>query len=166
MNWEHALQEIVVVPAPPPRVFAWVDNPANTGLHMSRPSMAMLGGSLRVEQLSPNAAGLGATYRSSGRVLGLRIDFTTTVTTWVPEREKVTQTRGEPRLIVIRDFQMTASVMRADGGTRLVLALAYNLPAGFLGRLLGRMLAGPYVRWCLRRMADDVRAALGGAAGR
>jgi len=148
MTWQHTLQETAVLPALPARVFEWIDTPANTGLHMSRPSMAMLGGSLQVERLSPNAAGVGATYRSWGRVLGLRIDFTTRVTVWLPEREKSVETIGEPRLIVIGDFQMRSSITRLDSSTRLVLALAYNLPAGWFGRLLGRVLARPYVRWC------------------
>jgi hypothetical protein len=164
MSWQHSVQEIVLLRALPARVFAWIDDPANTGLHMSRPSFAMLGGALRVEQLSRNSTGVGATYRSWGHVLGVPIDFTTTCTAWLPGREKVLQTTGESRLVVIRDFRMTSTMTPLDGGTRLALALAYNPPAGTFGRLLGRALAAPYVRWCLRRMAHDARAALG--AGR
>lgn len=160
MTWQRTLQETIVVAAPPARVFAWIDDPANTGLHMSRPSMAMLGGSLRVEQLSPNAAGVGATYRSRGRVLGLPIDFTTAVTVWVSGREKIWRTVGTPRLIVLGDFQMRFSLTACeDDGTNLVLAIDYNVPARFPGRHLGRVLAAPYVRWCLRRMACDVQLA-------
>jgi len=97
-------------------------------------------------------------------VLGLPLDFTTTVTSWLPEREKVVETTGRPRLIVIRDFQIRSSIARVDGSTRVAFALAYNLPEGRVGRLLGRALAGPYARWCLRRIAQDARAALGAAA--
>jgi hypothetical protein len=164
LSWQHTLQEIVAVPAPPARVFAWIDDPTNTGLHMSRPSMAMLGGSLRVQRLSQHATGVGATYRSWGRVLGLPIDFTTTVTSWLPEQEKVVETRGTARLIVIRDFQMRSSIARVDGSTRVAFGLAYNLPEGRVGRLLGWALARPYVRWCLRRIAQDAGAALGATA--
>jgi hypothetical protein len=159
MTWQRTLQETVVVAAPPARVFAWIDDPANTGLHMSRPSMAMLGGSLRVEQLSPNAAGVGATYRSWGRVLGLPIDFTTAVTVWVSGREKIWRTVGKPRLIVLGDFQMRFLLAGCEDGTNRVLAIDYNVPTRFPGRLLGRVLAAPYVRWCLRRMACDAQLA-------
>jgi hypothetical protein len=58
---------------------------------------------------------------------------------------------------------MTSSITPFDGGTRLVIALTYNLSAERFGRLLDRALAGPYVRWCLRGMASDARAALGAA---
>jgi hypothetical protein len=150
-----------MVAAPPARVFAWLDEPRHTGWHMSRPSPAMLGGALRVERLSDTVTGVGATYRSWGRVLGLPIDFTTVVTQWVVNREKVWRTTGDPRLIVLGHFEMRFSIDPVgDGGTRLVLALDYDLPSGRLGRLLGRALAAPYARWCLRRMSRDAKAAL------
>jgi hypothetical protein len=130
---------------------------------MSRPSLAMAGGRLRVERLSANTTGEGATYRSWGRVLGLRIDFTTTVVRWVMDREKVWRTTGEPRLVVIRHFEMRFATAPLDGGTDLTLALAYDLPARGAGWLLGRLLAGPYARWCVRRIVRDGQVALGGA---
>jgi Polyketide cyclase / dehydrase and lipid transport len=161
MKLEHRLEETTTIPAPPARVFAWLDDPQNTGWHMSRPSLAMLGGALRVERLSAMAAGVGATYRSWGHVLGLRIDFTTTVVRWVAGQEKVWRTIGDPRLIVIGPFEMRFALEPIDGGARLIMAVEYDLPASVLGRLLGRVLAAPYARWCLRRMCRDARAALG-----
>jgi Polyketide cyclase / dehydrase and lipid transport len=155
------LEETIEIAAAPAQVFAWLDNPRNTGWHMSRPSLAMLGGSLRVERLSAMAAGVGATYRSWGRVLGLRIDFTTIVVRWVADREKVWRTIGNPRLIVIGPFEMRFGVEPVVGGARLTMALEYELPSRGLGRLLGRALAAPYAKWCLRRMCRDARAALG-----
>lgn len=166
MSWRHTAQETVVVPAPPARVFAWIDRPENTGLHMSRPSLAMLGGSLRVEQLSPHPTGVGATYRSWGRVLGVRIDFTTTVTAWLPDKEKIWRTIEAPRLVVLGDFQMRFTLTRRDGDTNLLLAIDYNVPSQGLARVLGRALAAPYVRWCLRRMARDTRLAFESRLGR
>jgi len=157
----HRLEETTTVSAPPARVFAWLDNPRNTGWHMSRPSLAMFGGALRVERLSATATGVGATYRSWGRVLGLRIDFTTTVVRWVADREKIWRTIGDPRLIVIGHFEMRFAVDPVDGGARLTMALEYELPSRGCGRLLGRALAAPYAKWCLRRMCRDARAALG-----
>ena len=128
---------------------------------MSRPSLAMLGGALRVERLSAVATGVGATYRSWGRVLGLPIDFTTTVVRWVADREKIWRTIGDPQLIVIGHFEMRFGVDPVDGGARLTMALEYELPSRGCGRLLGRALAAPYAKWCLRRMCCDARAALG-----
>jgi len=127
---------------------------------MSRPSLAMLGGALRLERLSAQTTGVGATYRSWGRVLGLPIDFTTAVTEWLPAREKTWRTVGKPRLTVLGDFQMRVSLASHDGGTNVVMAIDYNLPTRGIGRLLAAVFAAPYVRWCLRRMVRDVRSAL------
>jgi hypothetical protein len=161
MRPDRRLEKTITVPASPARVFAWLDDPRNTGLHMSRPSMAMLGGALRVERLSAIATGVGATYRSWGRVLGLRIDFTTTVVRWVADREKVWRTTRDPRLIVLGHFEMRFGAEPVSDGTRLTMVLEYELPPRGVGRLVGRALAAPYAKWCLRRMCRDARTALG-----
>ena len=47
-------------------VFAYVDDIRNVGLHMTgRSSMAMMGSRLKLEILSNQPTGLGATYRYS-----------------------------------------------------------------------------------------------------
>jgi hypothetical protein len=127
---------------------------------MSRPSLAMLGSALHTEQLSPNPTGPGATYRSHGRVLGLRVDFTARVTRWLPDTEKVWQTIGDPRLIVLGSFEMQLTIKPEAGGSRLVTGIDYTLPKSRAGRLLGRLLSRPYSRWCLHRICRDAKAAL------
>jgi hypothetical protein len=127
---------------------------------MSRPSIAMLGAVLHTEQVSSNPSGLDATYRSHGRILGLPIDFTARVTRWVPDREKVWRTTGEPRLIVLGAFEMQLTIAPAARGSRLTAGIAYTLPKSWAGRLLGYLLARPYSRWCLRRICRDAKAAL------
>ena len=108
--------------------------------------------------------GVDTTYRSWGRVLGLPIDFTTTVTAWVANQEKKWRTIGEPHLIVLRDLEMQFALTPVDRGTRLKLAICYNLPSGHVGRLFGAFFAAPYARWCLRQMARDATVALGSVA--
>jgi hypothetical protein len=159
VTWARSLEQVVDLAATPAKVFCWVDDPRNTGMHMSQPSLAMLGASLRVERQSASMTGVGTTYRSWGRVLGLPVDFTTTVTSWTREREKTWRTIGEPALIVLGHFEMHFSVAPAVPGTRLRLAIKYNLPATLFGRVIGRILAAPYARWCLRRIANDAQAA-------
>lgn len=154
------LEETMWIGAQPVGVFTWIDDPRNTGWHMSRPSMAMLGSVLRTEQISPSATGVGATYRSHGHVMGLPLDFTARVTRWVPDKEKVWCTIGEPRLVVLGGFEMRLTITPESGGTRLVAGIDYTLPKSWAGRLLGRLLARPYSRWCLRRICRDAKAAL------
>lgn len=155
------LEESVWISSSPPVVFAWLDDPRNTGWHMSRPSMAMRGSVQRTEQISTNPSGLGAAYRSRGRIMELPLDFTARVTRWMPDRQKVWRTIGEPRLIVLGAFEMRLTVTPEAGGTRLVAGIDYTLPTSWAGRLLGRFLARPYSRWCPRRVCRDAKAALG-----
>jgi uncharacterized membrane protein len=50
--------------APAERVFAYVDDIRNLARHMSeRDSMSMMGSKLRLEIVTPEPTGVGATYR-------------------------------------------------------------------------------------------------------
>jgi len=43
---------------------------------------------------------LGSKYRWTGRMMGLKMDFTVTVTKWVAGIEKVWETIGEAKMII------------------------------------------------------------------
>jgi hypothetical protein len=86
-------------------------------MHMKRPSMAMCGGMLRAEKLSSTTTGVGTTSRSRGRVLGLPIDRTTTVTEWVPTG------RSEGRVYDdVSDVQSALALVAAGLGSHPVPA--------------------------------------------
>jgi hypothetical protein len=85
---------------------------------------------------------------------------------WVADREKVWRTIGDPRLVVLEHFEMRFAVDPVAGGTRLIIALDYELPSRGFGQLLGRALAAPYAKWCLRRMCRDATAAFGAESRR
>lgn len=79
--------ETVQILAPAERVFGYVDDMRNVGWHMTeRSSSAMLGSRLKLEILSEQATGPGATYRYSGKMMGLTLDFSESVTKYVPDR--------------------------------------------------------------------------------
>ena len=91
------LSRSVTIEAPAERVFAYVDDIRNLARHMSESrSMPMMGSKLKLEIMTPEPTGVGAVYRYSGRMMGLTIDFSETVTNYVPGREKVWRTIGEP----------------------------------------------------------------------
>lgn len=46
----------------PEKVFAYMDSIGNTGAHMTKRSMAMMGSKLKLTQLSENAVGLNSKY--------------------------------------------------------------------------------------------------------
>jgi len=68
--------ETVDILAPAESVFGYVDDIRNVGWHMTeRSSMAMMGSCMKLEILSDQPTGLGATYRYSGTMMGLRSIF-------------------------------------------------------------------------------------------
>jgi uncharacterized membrane protein len=154
--------ETVDIQAPAETVFAYVDDVRNVGWHMTeRSSMAMMGSRLKLEILSEHPSGLGATYRYSGTMMGLSLDFSESVTKYAPNREKVWRTIGEPRLLIISSYQMRLAIEpRSASSSRLTISIAYELPRSPLWRLIGRLLTGPYSRWCLRQMVGDTKRAL------
>jgi hypothetical protein len=103
--------ESVEIRAPAEAVFAYVDDIRNLGWHMTgRSSMAMLGSRLQLEVLSDQPTGLGATYRYSGTMMGFPIDFSESVTKYLPPREKIWRTIGRPRLLIIASYEMRVAV--------------------------------------------------------
>ena len=126
-----------------------------------RPSMAMMGSRLRLEILSEQATGLSATYRYAGTIMGLPIDFSESVTTYVSPREKVCRAIGKPRLLIIASYEMRLAVdPLSPSSSRLTISIAYELPAAWFWRCVAILLAGSYARWCLRRMCRDAKHAL------
>jgi len=122
--------------------------------------MAMMGSRLRLEVLSDQPTGLGATYYS-GTMMGLSSDFSESVTKYLPPREKVWRTIGEPRLLIIASYEMCVTVERlSPSSARLTISIVYELPRAAFWRIVGLLLARPYSRWCLRRMLQDARRAL------
>ena len=124
------VSETVDIQAPAQEVFAHIDDIRNVGGHMTEESsMAMMGSKLKVEVLSSNPTGLGATYRYSGKMMGLTLDFSESVTKYVRNREKVWQTIGEPRLLIMSSYEMRLSVEPLrPSSSRLTVSISYELP--------------------------------------
>jgi len=122
--------EAVDIQEPAERVFGYVDDMRNVGWHMTdRSSMPMLGSRLKLEILSEQPTGPGATYRYSGKMMGLSLDFSESVTTYLPNREKVWRTIGTPRLLIIDAYEMRIAVEPLSATTsRLTIAITYELP--------------------------------------
>jgi len=162
----RTLDRSVSIEAPAGRVFAYVDDIRNLARHMSeRSSMPMMGSKLELEIATPNVTGTGATYRYSGRIMGLTIDFSETVTSYVPGREKAWRTIGRPKLLIMAGYEMRVLVEPiSPGSSRLTIGIGYELPHAGVWRLVGWALADAYSRWCLDSMVEGVKYDLENAA--
>jgi hypothetical protein len=94
-------------------------------------------------------------------MMGLSLGFSESVTRYIPNREKVWRTIGEPRLLIMSSYEKRLAVEPLSAASsRLTISIAYELPRSAFWRILGRLLAGPYSRWCLRQMVGDAKRAL------
>ena len=153
------LSRSVTIEASAERVFAYVDDIRNLARHMSESSsMPMMGSKLKLEFMTPETTDVGAVYRYSGRMMGLTIDFSETVTRYVAGREKVWHTIGEPQLLIIAGYEMRVIVEpESPRSSRLTIGIDYDLPRAGVMRLLGLALAGAYSRWCLTSMIEGTK---------
>lgn len=122
------LSRSATIEAPAERVFAYVDDIRNLARHMSeRGSMPMMGSKLSLDIVTAAQTGLGATYRYNGRIMGLAIDFSETVTRYEAGREKIWRTIGEPRLLIIDSYEMAVRVEAlTDVASRLTFSIDYQ----------------------------------------
>ena len=99
--------------------------------------------------------GVGAKIALEGRMLGIALRVEEVITEYRPPAQKVWETIGEPRLLVIGSYRMGFTGEPQPTGSLLAVFIDYELPSGLWG-VLGR-LAGPfYARWCSLNMAKAV----------
>ena len=152
---DHHYESQGTVSADPAALFAHLDDHRRFAGHMEKPSWRMGGGSM---QLTLDAAGghaVGSQITLSGKVFGLRLFVEEVIVERDPPRRKVWATRGVPRLLVIGAYQMGFDVKAAAAGSNLTVWIEYGLPDSGVARLLGRLLAHWYARWCTRRIVQD-----------
>ncbi|MCY7310176.1 MAG: hypothetical protein SGI96_17095 [Bacteroidota bacterium] len=73
----------IIIHSTAEKVFVYMCNIANTGMHMTKSSKPMMGSKLELKQLSENATGLYSKFRLPGKMMGFTIDITVVVAKWV-----------------------------------------------------------------------------------
>jgi hypothetical protein len=80
-------EKTIVMNGSPQEVFAFMDNIENTGMHMTKNNDAMMGSKLTIQWLSNYKTGLETKYRWTGKVVGMKMDFTVEVNKWVEKKK-------------------------------------------------------------------------------
>lgn len=149
------LTKSILINSTPDKVFAYMDNLGNTGMHMMESSSMMMGSKLHLEQLSQNATGLGSKYHWFGKMMGIKMDFTVVVTKWIAAKEKVWETAGEARMIILGWYRMRLMLSPEEGGTNTELSIDYTKPTNIFLKFIAWILAPTYARWCVNSMLSD-----------
>lgn len=157
MPWMHHWNDGAVIPAPAEAIFAVLDDHMRLAAHMSRSSWMMAGGRMVVSTDTGGGRSVGSHVRMAGTVLGVRITLDEVVTRRDPPREKVWETVGTPRLLVIGVYRMGFSLAEQPGGTVVRIFIDWDLPGAHVW--LGRLFGGVYARWCVRAMLAEARRA-------
>ena len=146
------------IAAPQPNVFEFLDDHLRMVSHMSKSSWSMGGGRMVLDADAEQGRAVGSKLALSGRAFGIRLLVEEVITERTPPQRKVWETVGAPRLLVIGYYKLGFELLPASDGTAARIFIDYDLPTGFISRLLGIALAGTYARWCVTRMIDDARA--------
>ena len=147
----------ILIHSMPEKVFAQMDDFSKTGMHMSESSMMMMGSKLKLEQLSTNSTGVGASYRWHGKMVGMTMDFSETVTKWQPPKLKEWETIGEAKIIIMSWYRMWFEIVPAENGTIAKLSISYLPPTQWYYKILSFLFAKLYCNWCLNNMLNDTK---------
>jgi hypothetical protein len=148
---------IIIQNTSPEKVFAYMDEIGNTGAHMEKRSMAMMGSKLKLTRLSENEVGLNSKYLWKGKTMGFKMDFTVLTTKWENGKEKVWETIGKSKMIILDWYQMRLIISPDGENTKADLSIKYTKPRTFFFRAIGFFLAKPYAKWCLKNMLNDTK---------
>ena len=141
----------------PEKVFTQMDDFSKTGMHMSESSMMMMGSKLKLEQLSINSTGVGAKYRWHGKMMGMTMDFSETVTKWQSPKIKEWETVGEAKIIIMSWYRMWFEISPAEKGTIAKISIQYLPPKQWYYKILSFFFANWNSNWCLNNMLNDTK---------
>jgi hypothetical protein len=147
----------ILIHSTPEKVFAQMDDFSKTGMHMTESSMMMMGSKLNLEKLSANANGVGASYRWYGRMMGMEMDFSETVTKWQPNRLKEWEIVGEAKIIIMSWYRMWFEISPIEKGTLAKISISYLPPQEWYYKILSFLFAKWYCNWCLNNMLNDTK---------
>ena len=139
------------ISAAPEEIFAFIDDHSRFASHMSQSSWMMGGGRMVVDVDGARGQAVGSHIRLSGKVFGIRLFLDEVVTRRNPPTDKIWETVGTPKLLVIGSYRMGVEVTPDGRGSRLRVFIDYELPKGptlWLGWLFGDF----YAKWCVNQM--------------
>ena len=137
------------------KVFSTIDNLGVTGMHMTQSSGMMMGSKLHLEYLTGNHTGSGTKYRWTGKMMGMKMDFTVEVTKWIEGVEKVWETIGEAKMIIYSWYRMQLKLTKNESTTFAELSITYEKPNDWFMEILSFLFADWYCNWCLKNMLTD-----------
>ena len=127
---------------------------------MSESSMMMMGSKLKLEQLSKNSNEVRAKYRWYGKMMGMTMDFSETVTKWEQNKLKEWEIVGDAKIIIMSWYRMWFEISPSENGTNAKISISYLPPKEWYYKILSFFFAKWYCNWCLNNMLNDTKKSL------
>ncbi len=156
MRYARSAVRTVRTRASPEDVFERLDDPTVLGSHMQKPSMMMLGGTMRYELDEGRGRAVGSVIRMTGNILGLRLFLEEVVTERSPPFSKTWETRAKIRLLVMGHYRIGFTITPQDNGSHVGMFMDYAMPASQGWRIVAGLFAKYYAGWCLRKMTEGL----------
>jgi len=83
-------------------------------MHMTSSSAMLMGSKLHLQYLTSHHVGLNSKYRWTGKMMGIKMDFTVEVTKWVRGLEKVWETIDDAKMIIYSWYQMQLLISKEE----------------------------------------------------
>ena len=154
--FDHHYEHSADIAATDSEVFAFVDDHAQFSSHMSESSWMMGGSQMSTRIDEGKGQAVGSHIVMSGTVLGFPLELDEVVTVHHPPREKVWETVGQPRLLVIGRYRMRVTLLPTTNGSHVTVTIDYGLPDGALTYWLGKLFGAMYAKWCVKQMLNGV----------
>ena len=117
------IEKSVTINAPVEKIFGYIADP------MTSPEW--LTSMITVNDVS--GTGVGQHYRWKYKMVGVLLEGETTVTEHIPNKRRVTQTKGGATSTWTLDFETL------DGGTKVKLTIEYTIPVPVIGKLAEKL---------------------------
>ena len=115
MTYAYREEAFTTVSSTPRALFGYLGDQANLGSHMEKPSMMMMGGSMRNVFDQDRGRATGSVIRMDGNVLGIGLTVEEVVTAREPPVRKVWETRGIPHLFILGGYLWATKSLRTKG---------------------------------------------------
>lgn len=155
MSFSKHLEKSSTINAEITSIFDFIDDHIKFSSHMNRSSWMMGGGKMTTEVDEGKGQEVGSHIKMGGKVMGFNLFLDEMVTERSRPTRKTWKTVGNPKLLVIGNYQMGIELTPENNKTSLKVFIDYDLPSSgtkILGIIFGRM----YANWCVNQMLNGV----------
>lgn len=157
MNYQKHYEDTSLIPASARDIFDFIDDHSRFSSHMNESSWMMGGGKMETKVDEGKGQKVGSHIQMTGKVLGISLFLDEVVTEYSAPHRKVWETVGNPKLLVIGNYQMGVDLSSENSRSSLTVFIDYELPNGVL-KLVGYLFGRMYAKWCVRQMLGGVTA--------